>query len=283
MAQIIDGKKIAEGIREEVAANVKKMLEKKGIKPKLCVVLVGEDPASQLYVRNKEKACAAVGIASETRRIPSSIKQEELVDLIKSLNSEKSIHGILVQLPLPNEIKEEEVINEILPEKDVDGLHPLNMGKLLKGEDPLFVPCTPQGIIELILSTGAEIKGKEAVVIGRSNIVGKPVAILLLQKHATVTICHSRTRELEKVTQRAEILIAAVGSPGIVHGSMVKEGAIVIDVGTNRVGDKLVGDVDYESAKTRASFLSPVPGGVGPMTIAMLLKNTLRAAELSVQ
>jgi len=283
MSQIIDGKRIAERIREEVGINVKKMIETKRITPKLCVVLVGDDPASQIYVRNKEKACEAVGIASETRRIPSSIKQKELVDLIRSLNSEKSIHGILVQLPLPKEIKEEEVINEILPEKDVDGLHPLNMGKLLKGENPLFVPCTPQGIIELILSTGAEIKGKEAVVMGRSNIVGKPVAILLLQRHATVTICHSRTRELEKVAQRADILVAAVGSPGIVHGDMVKEGAIVIDVGTNRVGEKLVGDVDYESAKNRASFLTPVPGGVGPTTIAMLLKNTLRAAELSVK
>jgi len=283
MAQIIDGKSIAERIRGEVANGVKKLSGEKGVTPKLCVVLVGDDPASQIYVRNKEKACAAVGILLETRRIPSTIKQSALIDMVKVINSDKSFHGILVQLPLPRQIKEEEIINEIIPEKDVDGLHPLNMGKLLKGEEPLFIPCTPQGIMELILSTGVEIKGKEAVVVGRSNIVGKPTAILLLQKSATVTICHSRTRDLGEVTRRAELLVVAVGTPGIVNGDMIKEGAVVIDVGTNRVGEKLVGDVDYETAKVRAAFLTPVPGGVGPMTIAMLLKNTLRAAELAAR
>lgn len=279
MAKIIDGKALAKKIRDEVKIDVARLKERKGIIPKLAVVLVGEDPPSQIYVRNKERACAEVGIASEARRIPSSIKQKELVDLIKTLNNDETISGILVQLPLPQGLDETEALNEIKEEKDVDGLHPTNMGKLLKGEDPLFIPCTPQGIMELILSTGVEIKGKEAVVIGRSNIVGKPAAILLLQSHATVTICHSRTKDLGEVVKRADILVAAVGSPAIVHGKMVKEGAIVIDVGTNRVGEKLVGDVDYESANQRAAYITPVPGGVGPMTIAMLLKNTYKAAE----
>lgn len=279
MAEIIDGRGLAKRVRAGVAEEAKKLKDEMGILPRLCVVLVGEDPASQIYVRNKEKACAEAGIASDTRRIPSSIKGKQLIDLIKTLNKDKSVHGILVQLPLPKELDATKILNEILPEKDVDGLHPLNMGKLLKGEDPLFIPCTPQGIIELILSTGAEIKGKEAVVVGRSNIVGKPVSLLLLQRHATLTICHSRTRDLGAVTRRADILVAAVGSPQIVHGDMVKKGAIVIDVGTNRVGEKLVGDVDFESAKERASFITPVPGGVGPMTIAMLLRNTLLSAQ----
>lgn len=281
MSQIIDGKGIAKKIRAGVAEEVKVLKEKKRINPKLCVVLVGDDPASQVYVRNKEKACAEAGITSETLRKPLSIKQDELVDIVRSLNKDKSVHGILVQLPLPKHLDAIAASNEISSEKDVDGLHPINMGKLLKGEDPLFVPCTPQGIMELILSTGIEIKGKEAVVIGRSNIVGKPVALLLLQRHATVTICHSRTRELGEVCRRADILVASVGSPRIVHGNMVKEGAVVIDVGVNRVEGKLVGDVDFEAARNRAAFISPVPGGVGPMTIAMLLKNTLLAAQRS--
>ncbi|KPJ69701.1 5,10-methylene-tetrahydrofolate cyclohydrolase [candidate division WOR-1 bacterium DG_54_3] len=279
MAVIIDGRSIAKGIRGGVAGEVKNLKEKHGVVPKLCVVLVGENPASQIYVRGKEKACAEAEISSETRRIPSSIKEKQLIDLIRKLNKDKSVHGILVQLPLPKELDTVKILNEILPEKDVDGLHPLNMGKLLKGEGPLFIPCTPQGIIELILSTGTEIKGKEAVVVGRSNIVGKPVSILLLERHATLTICHSRTRDLGEVTRRADILVAAVGSPQIIRGDMVKEGALVVDVGVNRVGEKLVGDVDFESAKSRAAFITPVPGGVGPMTIAMLLKNTLLAAQ----
>jgi methylenetetrahydrofolate dehydrogenase (NADP+)/methenyltetrahydrofolate cyclohydrolase len=231
-----------------------------------------------VYVRNKEKACAEAGIVSETHRIASSVKQKELIELIRKLNRERSVHGVLVQLPLPKHIDPVAVLNEISPDKDVDGLHPVNMGKLLKGEALRFVPCTPQGIMAMILSTGTEIKGKEAVVVGRSNIVGKPVALLLLKEHATVTICHSRTRDLGEVVRRADILIAAVGSPRIIHGDMVKEGAVVVDVGMNRVEGKLVGDVDYEKARERASFITPVPGGVGPMTIAMLLKNTLTAA-----
>jgi methylenetetrahydrofolate dehydrogenase (NADP+)/methenyltetrahydrofolate cyclohydrolase len=279
MAEIIDGKAIAKRIRGEVASEVEKLKLMTRVPPKLCVVLVGEDPASQIYVRNKEKACAEVGIASETLRKPASIKEEQVIDLVRRLNKDKSVHGILVQLPLPKEIDPVKVLNEVSPAKDVDGLHPLNMGKLLRGEDPLFIPCTPQGIIELILSTGTEIKGKEAVVVGRSNIVGKPVSLLLLQRHATLTICHSRTQDLGAVTRRADILVASVGSPRIIHGDMVKEGAVVIDVGVNRVEGKLVGDVDFEAARDRAAFISPVPGGVGPMTIAMLLRNTLLAAQ----
>lgn len=282
MAQIIDGRAIAKRIREEVAGGVASLKARTKTAPKLSVVLVGEDPASQIYVRNKEKACEEVGIATETRRIPASIKQKELKEIVRQLNQDKLVHGILVQLPLPSGLDANEIIEAISPEKDVDGLHPLNLGKLLKGEDPLFIPCTPQGIVELILSTGVEIKGKEAVVVGRSNIVGKPVSILLLQRHATVTICHTRTRDLGEVTRRAEILVAAAGSPGMIHGDMVREGAIVIDVGANRVGEKVVGDVDFDSAKEKASCITPVPGGVGPMTIAMLLKNTLKAAELRI-
>ena len=281
MGQIIDGKLIAKKIRDEVAQDVAKFKKEKGITPRLCVILAGEDPASLIYVGNKEKACAEVGMQGETRRIPSSIKQKELVDIIRTLNNDRSVHGILVQLPLPMGLSAEEAINEISPEKDVDGLHPLNMGKLLKGERPLFLPCTPQGIMELILSTGTEIRGKEVVVVGRSNIVGKPVALLLLQEHATVTICHSRTRDLGAATRRADILVASVGSPRIIRGEMVKPGAVVIDVGMNRIEGKLVGDVDFEGAKDKASFITPVPGGVGPMTIAMLLKNTLNAARAS--
>jgi methylenetetrahydrofolate dehydrogenase (NADP+)/methenyltetrahydrofolate cyclohydrolase len=278
MGEIIDGKALALRIRGGVAEQVKKLKAGKGVDPKLSVVLVGDDPASQVYVRNKEKACAEAGIVSETHRIASSVKQKELIELIRKLNRERSVHGVLVQLPLPKHIDPVAVLNEISPDKDVDGLHPVNMGKLLKGEALRFVPCTPQGIMAMILSTGTEIKGKEAVVVGRSNIVGKPVALLLLKEHATVTICHSRTRDLGEVVRRADILIAAVGSPRIIHGDMVKEGAVVIDVGMNRVEGKLVGDVDYEKARERASFITPVPGGVGPMTIAMLLKNTLTAA-----
>ncbi len=280
MAQIIDGKLVAAKIRDEVREEVKRFVVKKGVAPKLTVVLVGDDPASQIYVRNKERGCADVGMTSEVRRLPAATKQSELIDVVRQLNGDRSVHGILVQLPLPSGLDERVVLDEIDPRKDVDGLHPLNMGKLLKGDESGFVACTPQGIIELILSTGTEIQGKEAVVVGRSNIVGKPVAILLMQRNATVTVCHSRTRDLGEVTRRADILVAAVGSPQIVHGTMIKPGAVIIDVGTNRVGEKLVGDVDFQSALERAEFITPVPGGVGPMTIALLLKNTLKAARL---
>ena len=281
MAQIIDGKSIAKLIRADVAEKVGQMKGRGKAAPKLAVVLVGDDTGSQIYVRNKEKACSEVGISSEVRRIPSSIKGKELIDIIRLLNNDRSVNGILVQLPLPKEINVAGIIDEISPDKDVDGLHPLNMGKLLKGENPLFIPCTPQGIIELLLSTGVKIAGSEVVVVGRSNIVGKPVSILLLQNHATVTICHSRTSNLGEVARRADILIAAVGSPGIIQGDMVKAGAVVIDVGMNRLGEKLVGDVDFDSVSKVAGYLTPVPGGVGPMTIAMLMKNTLHAAEIS--
>ncbi len=282
MVTMIDGKALAKRMRGEIAVGVRALGEKSGAKPKLVVVLVGEDPASITYVRNKEKGAAELGMSSETRRIPSSIKQDSLINLIRELNEDRSVHGVLVQLPLPEGLSEDEVVAAISPEKDVDGLHPVNMGKLLRGEEPIHLPCTAQGVIELLLSTGVEIKGKEAVVVGRSNIVGKPAAILLLQRHATVTICHSRTNDLGAVVRRGDIVVAAVGSPGLIHGDMIKKGAVIIDVGTNRVGEKLVGDVDFESAKERAAFITPVPGGVGPMTITMLLKNTLRAAELLV-
>jgi methylenetetrahydrofolate dehydrogenase (NADP+)/methenyltetrahydrofolate cyclohydrolase len=277
MAKIIDGKALAKAVRDEVAKGVGEVKIKTGKAPKLVVILVGDDPASQTYVRSKEKGCAEVGIESEVRRLPAVTSEREVIDMVRQLNRDKTVSGILVQIPLPKGVDEGKVINEIDPLKDVDGLHPLNMGRLLKGENPNLMPCTPQGIIELINSTGTDIKGKEAVVVGRSNIVGKPVAVMLLQRHATVTICHSRTSDLGEVTRRADILVAAVGSPGIIQKEMVKPGAVVIDVGTIRVGEKFVGDVDYEGVKEVAGHLTPVPGGVGPMTIAMLLRNTLKA------
>jgi methylenetetrahydrofolate dehydrogenase (NADP+) / methenyltetrahydrofolate cyclohydrolase len=280
MAQIIDGKAIGAKIREQVKFEAAKLSGERGVQPKLTVLLVGDDPASQVYVRNKERGCAEVGMVSEVLRLPSSIKQNELIEIVRRLNNDKTVHGILVQLPLPAGLKEQPILDEIDPRKDVDGLHPMNMGKLLKGDDSGFVPCTPQGVIELILSTGMGVAGKEAVVVGRSNIVGKPMALLLLQRNATVTICHSKTNALGEVVKRADILVAAVGSPRIITGEMIKPGAVIVDVGTNRVGEKLVGDVDFDSAKERAGFITPVPGGVGPMTIALLLRNTLKAARL---
>jgi methylenetetrahydrofolate dehydrogenase (NADP+)/methenyltetrahydrofolate cyclohydrolase len=275
---IIDGKAIAKEIRDKVAAEASKLQKEKGIRPKLSVLLIGEDPASRSYVANKEKYSAEVGIESFTHRIPASIKEDELIYLIKTLNEDNGTHGILVQLPLPKELNEANIINSISPEKDVDGLHPSNMGKLLKGEEASFLPCTPQGVVELILSTGIEIKGKEAVVIGRSNLVGKPTAIMLLQRHATVTICHTRTIDLGLVCKRADILVAAIGKPRMVKGDWVKKGAVVIDVGTTKLEKGWAGDVDYEAVKEVASYITPVPGGVGPMTIAMLLRNTVISA-----
>ena len=279
MGKIIDGKAIALSVREEVAKEAAELKAAKGVVPKLVVILVGDDPASQIYVRNKEKACEKAGIIGETKRLPAKTSQNELESLIKTLNKDKSVHGILVQLPLPKGLDAIAALNVIDPGKDVDGLHPLNMGKLLRGEDPLFSACTPSGIMELILSTGQEIKGKNAVVVGRSNIVGKPMAIMLLAKHATVTICHSRTQNLAEITKNADILVASVGSAHIIQGNMVKKGAIVIDVGMNRLNGKLVGDVDFQAVKDVAGYITPVPGGVGPMTIAMLLKNTLISAK----
>lgn len=277
-AQILDGKQIAAAVREEVKAEVARLKER-GVTPGLAVVLVGDDPASQVYVRNKHKACEEVGIYSEVHRLPAETTQEELLDLIKQLNNDHRIHGILVQLPLPEHINEKTVIDTIALEKDVDGFSPANVGNLVIG-DRCFYPCTPHGCMVLLDKTGIDIKGKKAVVVGRSNIVGKPMAMMLLARHATVTICHSRTKNLAEECRQADILVAAVGKPEMITGDMIKEGAVVIDVGINRVSEKkLVGDVHFESAAQKASWITPVPGGVGPMTIAMLLKNTVEAAR----
>ncbi|NLW07099.1 MAG: bifunctional methylenetetrahydrofolate dehydrogenase/methenyltetrahydrofolate cyclohydrolase FolD [Clostridia bacterium] len=277
-AQILDGKKIAAEVRAEVKEEVAQ-LKAQGINPGLAVVLVGEDPASKVYVRNKERACEEVGIYSAAHYLPENTSQTELLALIAELNQDKRIHGILVQLPLPKHIDEKVVINAIAGEKDVDGFGPANVGNLVIG-DKCFYPCTPYGCMVLLEKAGIDPRGKRAVVVGRSNIVGKPLALMLLARHATVTVCHSRTRDLAAECRQADILVAAVGKPEIITGDMIKEGAIVIDVGINRVADKkLVGDVHFESAAAKASWITPVPGGVGPMTIAMLLKNTVEAAR----
>lgn len=280
MVSIIDGNKIAQDIRNEVRQSSISLKEQKGIIPGLAVVLVGKDPASQVYVGRKAKACAEVGFLSREYKLPADISEAKLLSLINDLNKDQLIHGILVQLPLPKNISTDKIIAAIDPHKDVDGFHPYNVGGLVTGS-PLFVPCTPRGIMELITRTGIDLKGKEAVVVGRSNIVGKPMALLLLAQHATVTICHSRTKDLPAVTRRADILIAAVGKPHMIKANMVKDGVIVIDVGVNRLENgKLVGDVDFNEVAPKASFITPVPGGVGPMTIAMLMKNTLDAANM---
>jgi methylenetetrahydrofolate dehydrogenase (NADP+)/methenyltetrahydrofolate cyclohydrolase len=253
-------------------------LRKKGVNPGLAVVLVGENPASQVYVRQKEKASEEVGIVSYKYELPEETTEEKLLSVVTELNADKKVHGILVQLPLPEHLDEKKVIEAISPVKDVDGFHPVNMGRLFTGE-PAFVPCTPQGVIELIERSGFEIKGQKAVIVGRSNIVGKPVAMLLLMRHATITMCHTRTRDLAGETKQADILVVAAGRPRVITDEMVKEGAIVIDVGINRVEGKLVGDVDFETVSRKAKAITPVPGGVGPMTVAMLMKNTLEAAK----
>ena len=279
MAKIISGKEVALKVREEIKAEVNEIYEKTGKKPGLAVIIVGEDPASQVYVRNKEKGCDEVGFYSEVYRLPEATEMTELLALINKLNNDKNIHGILCQLPLPKHLDETEVILAIDPNKDVDAFHPVNTGKIMIGNYS-FLPCTPAGVMELIASTGVDISGKECVVVGRSNIVGKPQAMLLLQKNGTVTICHSRTKNLAETTKRADILVVAVGRANFITGDMIKEGAIVVDVGINRGDDgKLVGDVHFESAEKVASYITPVPGGVGPMTITMLLKNTLTAAK----
>ena len=275
-AQLIDGKATALEIRAEIAQRVEE-LRGRGIVPGLAVILVGEDPASQIYVRNKGIACEKAGMRSLTLRLPAETTQAELEDRIRELNADSGIHGILVQLPLPGHLDERRALGVIDPKKDVDGFHPINAGRLLAGEK-CAVPCTPRGVMELLRRTGLELQGKEAVVIGRSNIVGKPMALLLLQAGCTVTVCHSKTRDLAAHTRRADILVAAVGRAGFVTADMVKEGAAVIDVGINRVDGKVVGDVAFDEVREKAGFITPVPGGVGPMTIAMLLKNTLEAA-----
>ncbi len=290
-ARIIDGKAIAAEVREAVAVDVAAMVAKGLPAPGLATVLVGEDPASQVYVRMKQKACAKAGIESFGHVLPVDATQEDVESLVRKLNADPKVNGILVQLPLPKGLDEEKVLNTISIEKDVDGFHPLNIGRLAqKGRESLFVPCTPDGVIYLLDSAGAKLEGANAVVLGRSNIVGMPVALLLVKRNATVTICHSRTKDLPAVCRRADILIAAVGRPEMVRKDWVKPGAVVIDVGVNRVDDatrergyRLVGDVAFDEVKEVAGAITPVPGGVGPMTIAMLLRNTVRAAKLAHQ
>ena len=279
MGMIIDGNKIAQDIRSEVRQKTLELRQQRNITPGLAVVLVGDDPASQVYVGRKAKACAEVGFLSREYKLPAETEEKKLLKIIKKLNKDESVHGILVQLPLPKHISTENIIAAIDPDKDVDGFHPYNVGGLVTGT-PLFVPCTPRGIMELISRSGIDLTGKEAVVVGRSNIVGKPMAFLLLAQNATVTMCHSRTKDLPSVTRRADVLIAAIGKPRMIKADMVKEGAVVIDVGVNRLENgKLAGDVDFDEVAPRASYITPVPGGVGPMTIAMLMKNTLDAAK----
>ena len=278
-AHIINGKALAQTIREGIAEEVRLLEKDTGIKPGLAAILGGNDPASAVYVRNKKIACEKAGFYPQEHLLPASTTQETLLKLIHELNSDARIHGILVQLPLPLGLDRQAILQAVSPEKDVDGFHPVNVGRLVTG-DPMFIPCTPKGVIQMIDSTRQVIAGKRAVVIGRSNIVGKPVAMLLLHRHATVTICHSRTKDLPGVAREADILIAAIGKPLFVTADMVKEGAIVIDVGINRLADgTLVGDVDFDRVKERVGWITPVPGGVGPMTIAMLLQNTLESAK----
>jgi len=289
-ATIIDGKAIAAELRQGVGKGVEELIASGGPRPGLATVLVGENPASQTYVRMKRKASAEVGIESFGHELSADISQEELEKLVRELNADETVHGILVQLPLPAGLDEEAVLKAISIEKDVDGFHPINIGRLAqKGREPLFVPCTPAGCITLLKKAGAELEGARAVVLGRSNIVGMPAALLLVKENATVTICHSRTRDLPSVCREADVLIAAIGRPEMVRGDWIKPGAYVIDVGVNRVDDptkkrgyRLVGDVAFEEAKEVAGAITPVPGGVGPMTIAGLLSSTLRAAQRSI-
>jgi len=279
-AKIIDGKKISTEIKEEIKIKVSN-LKDKGVEPTLAVVLVGDNPASQVYVRNKKKACEYVGIRSLSYELPTDTTQEELMKLVEELNTRKDIHGILVQLPLPRHIDEEQILLAIDPNKDVDGFHPMNVGNLSIGRDG-FVSCTPAGIIELIKRSGYEIEGKKCVVLGRSNIVGKPISMLLTRENGTVTICHSRTKNLEDECKQADILIVAIGKANFVTKEFVKDGAVIIDVGINRLDNgKLCGDVNFEECALVASAITPVPGGVGPMTIAMLMNNCLKAAEIT--
>ncbi len=279
-AQMLDGKAMSAELREELALRVQRV-KGKGVTPGLAVILVGDDPASQIYVKNKELGCQQVSIHSVTIRLPETASQAELEAQIDKLNADASIHGILVQLPLPQGLDEAAALARILPEKDVDGFHLLNAGRLFTGQQGV-VACTPKGAMEMLHRTGIDLSGKEAVVVGRSNIVGKPMAMLLLQENATVTICHSRTANLAEHTRRADVLVAAVGKPHFITADMVKPGAVVIDVGINRVDGKVVGDVDFDAVREVAAWITPVPGGVGRMTITMLLANTIEAAERMV-
>jgi 5,10-methylene-tetrahydrofolate dehydrogenase/methenyl tetrahydrofolate cyclohydrolase len=290
-AKIIDGKAIAEELREDIARGVEELVASGGQRPGLATVLVGENPASETYVRMKRKACAELGIESFGHELPADASQEQVETLVKELNEDPKVHGILVQLPLPAGLDEEAILRAISIEKDVDGFHPINMGRLAqKGRDPLFVPCTPAGCITLLKRAGAKLEGARAVVVGRSNIVGMPAALLLVKENATVTICHSRTQDLPDRCREADVLIAAIGRAEMIKGDWIKPGAYVIDVGTNRVDDpskkrgyRLTGDVAFEEAKEVAAAITPVPGGVGPMTITGLLQNTLRSAQRSAR
>ena len=283
MANIIDGKAISAQIRQEIKQETEEFAAEHGFRPGLAVIIVGEDPASQVYVRNKKRACDEVGFYSESYELPASTTQDELNSLVDKLNKDDKIHGILCQLPLPKHLDENAVILRIDPKKDVDAFHPYNVGKIMIG-DYSFLPCTPAGVMALLERSGIDITGKECVVVGRSNIVGKPQAMLLLHAHGTVTVCHSRTKNLAEVCRRADILVAAIGKADFFTADMVKDGAVVIDVGMNRRADgKLTGDVDFESVAPKASYITPVPGGVGPMTITMLMKNTLTAAKDSIK
>ena len=288
-ARILNGNEIAADLRAEVAEGVAGLVASGGPQPGLAAVLVGDDPASAVYVRNKGRACAEAGIHSETFHLPADTGQADLMDLVAGLNADNRFHGILVQLPLPDQIDEATIIESIAPAKDVDGLHPISQGRMLQGQ-PTFLPCTPAGVQQVLLRSGYDPAGKHVVIVGRSNIVGKPLAALLMQRkpggNATVTVCHTRTRDLPDITRQADILVAAMGVPGAVTADMVREGAVVIDVGINRVDDasrrrgyRLVGDVDYDAVAARAEAITPVPGGIGPMTIALLLSNTLDAAR----
>ena len=276
---LISGKEVSQKVKDEIKSQTK-LLKDKGISVKLAVIIVGDDPASHIYVKNKKKACEYVGFESLEYALDENTSEEELLELIDKLNKDKTVNGILCQLPLPKHIDEKKIIDSISPFKDVDAFHPVNVGKIMIG-DYEFLPCTPAGIMRLIESTSYDVSGKDCVIIGRSNIVGKPMAMLMLHKNATVTICHSRTKNIEEKIKNADIVIAAVGIPKFVKGDMVKEGALVIDVGINRMSDgKLCGDVDFDEVSKKASFITPVPGGVGPMTISMLMQNTLKAAKL---
>ncbi len=280
MAKLLKGKEVSDRIKDELKDEVTKLKER-GINPGLAVILVGEDPASKVYVANKKKACEYIGINSFEYKLPEKTTQDELISLIDKLNNDDTVSGILCQLPVPAHINDEAIINAIDPKKDVDAFHPVNVGKIMTGNYD-FVPCTPAGVMELIKESGIDVTGKECVVVGRSNIVGKPMSMLLLHKNGTVTICHSKTVNLAEKTRNADILVAAVGIPKFITGDMIKPGAVVIDVGINRIAPKkLVGDVDFDAAEQVAGAITPVPGGVGPMTIAMLMKNTLKAAEVN--
>ncbi len=281
MSNIIDGKAVSQSVKDRIKEEVTALKAEHEVVPGLAVIIVGDNPASRIYVNNKKKACEYVGFDSYEYALPEETTETELLELIKKLNNDEKIDGILCQLPLPKHIDENVIINNIAPNKDVDAFHPVNVGKIMIG-DYSFLPCTPAGVMELIASTGVDIKGKECVVVGRSNIVGKPMSMLLLHKSGTVTICHSKTKDLKAECKRADILVAAVGVPNLIKGDMIKEGAVVIDVGMNRLENgKLCGDVEFESASKAAGYITPVPGGVGPMTIAMLMQNTLTAAKVN--